>query len=123
MWLCRALFAVSFLGLFPITVSAATETDWQDIPLDRVIPDATAAFPDLIRAWEQRFPQSGDNGPPDWIGILLQLTVIVLGSLCFALALPGYRRRGANQASRAASEISRIRWTMARNPFERWDDR
>ena len=120
---CCVLFAVSFFGLLPITVLAATETDRWDTPLDHAVSEAPKTFPDLLDAWEQRFPPSGHGGGPDWIGSILQLTIIALVSLWLALSLPRYRPGRANQASRAASEISRIRWTIARSPFDRWDDR
>ena len=123
MWLFRVIIAVSLFGLLPITAPAATQTNWQETPLDRAGPEAPKAFPDLLRAWEQRFPPANENSPPDRIGFFLQLAVIVLGSLCLAMTLPRYRQRGVDQASRAASEISRMRWTIARSPFERWDDR
>ena len=45
--------------------------------------------------------------------------VLVLYALFIAMILP----RARHYPAWAAAAISRMRWTMARNPFDRWDER
>ncbi len=119
MSILRVFLALSLVVVLTDQSSAATETDWQGIRLDHATYDAAQAFPDLLAIWDQRFVPRNEGAPTDWLGITLQLIVLLLGSLWVALALPRYRQQKIVQVSRAAREISRIRWTMARNPFER----
>ena len=123
MWLFRVFLALQLLFLHLQSGSAATHTDWQNTPLGYTILKNPKTFPDLMVAWDHRAPHSGNGVSQDKVGLALQLAMIFLGSFCAALLLPQYSQKRVAHASRAAREISRIRWTIARNPFERWDDK
>lgn len=92
-----------------------------DLPAPSLI-EPLDAFAMVHAAWEVGYNGFSPPVPPTRMTMALQAQVIIAASLALVCFLPRNRRR-RHQASRAAVEISRIRCTMARNPFDRWADR
>ena len=116
--------ALSFLVLFALIAlasgsRAATTAPSGTAGVFEPGPAARPTFPLLLAAAQLQPSAVETPARSNRATLALELVFVLGASAGLARALPRNRKRRRGQAARAAREISWIRWTMARKPFER----
>ncbi len=118
---------LAFLTVLSATDAAATSAlGWQAEVADAL--GLASPGDDLFSAAlsDRNFPNVSLPGAAVHISywvVTLQLYYVGITSVLLAFGVPRLRRRLRAQAAFAVRARSLIRWTMARSPFERWDER
>ena len=104
--------------------SAATipPTGSQDLGHAPKLP-ALPEFPEMLAAARVVVVAPERPRHPNRATLAVEMAVVMGGTIALANALPRNRRRRRKFQPRAAREMSWIRCTMARNPFDRWAER
>ena len=106
--------------LAPLPLPAATESPidgWTLAPPPEVRD--FQAFPALLEAVRMETPAVEVRTGPNQATLAVELALVMGVTIALANALPRHRRRRrARQAARAAREMSWMRWTIARRPFD-----
>lgn len=94
---------------------SATINPWNpDLPLDHSIVEMSG-YLDVLAAFLDSYRDVGGPAQPAYPVVLSQS----LGLSVYALAIAALLPRRKRYPAWAAEAISRIRWTMARRPFDR----
>ena len=104
-----------------LPASAATVAPWVETFMPGSTGEMLHPYDDVLAAKTVSY-RDAPGSPPLFVPGLL-LHILALGTYAFSIAtaLPGSRSN--RYAAWAAAAMSRTRWTMARKPFERCDDR
>ncbi len=99
---------------------AATATGPGREPPQAPSASAGSYFQDVLSTQHLAYRQMDGPDLPSYPVMAVYVVLIIIYARMIASRLPG--RRGWRYAA-AAVATSRMRWTMARKPFERCDDR
>ena len=91
-------------------------------------PDAFKGYVDLLEMQSfleilSAYIDSYRDGPGTASSPYVLMAIYVVGITTYAVGISTLLPRRKRYPLWAARAMSRIRWTMARSPFERWDDR